>query len=94
MHKKVNNKNANNSRTKSSTKSAVFQLVDLTIEAVLGEASLTVAELNDLEEDSILELSAALNQPIDLRLNGISIAQGELVAVGDKYGVRITAIEQ
>ena len=94
MHKKVNNKNANNSRTKSSTKSAVFQLVDLTIEAVLGEASLTVAELNDLEEDSILELSSALNQPINLRLNGISIAQGELVAVGDKYGVRITAIEQ
>ncbi|MBL7358791.1 FliM/FliN family flagellar motor switch protein, partial [Escherichia coli] len=39
-------------------------------------------------------LDAQLNTPVELRLNGVAVARGELVAVGEKFGVRLTEIAQ
>jgi flagellar motor switch protein FliN/FliY len=63
--------------------------VGVTLEAYLGGARMTVAELTDLKADSVVPLDAALNQAVELRLNGVPVARGELVAVGDKFGVRL-----
>jgi len=71
---------------------AVIENVDVTIETYLGATSLTIAALNQLRAGSVIALDAALNEVVELRLNGVCIAHGELVAVGDKFGVRITAI--
>lgn len=74
--------------------SSVINNVDLMVEVFLGNAKLSIAELKNLDVDSVLELDASLNQSVELRLNGVAIAQGELVAVGDKFGVRISNLAQ
>ena len=70
--------------------STALEAVDLTLEAYVGEAKLTVSELNDLVESSIVTLNTQLNQSIELKLNGVTIGRGELVAVGDKFAVKLT----
>lgn len=68
--------------------------VGVSLEAFLGDAQMTVAELVGLKEDSIVPLGASLAQSVELRLNGVPVAKGELVAVGDNFGVRLTEISQ
>ena len=68
--------------------------VGVSLEAFLGDAKMTVAELTALKEDSIVTLGATLAQSVELRLNGIPVAKGELVAIGDNFGVRLTEISQ
>lgn len=68
--------------------------VSVALEAFVGEARLTVADLTGLDEDSVVTLDAALNRAVELRLNGVTVARGELVAVGDNFGVRLTEISR
>lgn len=68
--------------------------VAVSLEAFLGEARMTVAELAALDKDSVVPLGATLNQAVELRLNGVAVARGELVAVGDNFGVRLTEISR
>ena len=70
----------------------LIETVNVTLEAFLGEARMTVADLTALREDSVVPLDAALNQAVELRLNGVAVARGELVAVGDSFAVRLTEI--
>lgn len=71
---------------------ALIDNVNVTLEAYLGEAVMTVAELGRLGAESVVALGAPLNQAVELRLNGVAVARGELVAVGDNFGVRLTEI--
>ena len=66
--------------------------IELELEAYLGSAKLTVSELKKLENDSIIHLDANLNQTVALKLNGLTIAYGELVTVEDKFAMRITSL--
>ncbi|MGE0828001.1 MAG: FliM/FliN family flagellar motor switch protein [Hyphomonadaceae bacterium] len=66
--------------------------VDVTVEAYIGEALLTLGGLNALKSGDIVNLNASLNALVELRVNGVAIAEGELVSVGDKFGVRIVSI--
>lgn len=70
----------------------LIETVSVTLEAYLGEARMTVAELTALKDASVVPLDAALNQSVELRLNGVAVARGELVAVGDSFAVRLTEI--
>lgn len=73
-------------------KRTVLDDIPVTVEAVLGSVSITVAQLKTLAEGDSLTLDQALGDPVTLRLNGVVIASGELVAVGENFGVRIKAI--
>jgi flagellar motor switch protein FliN/FliY len=66
--------------------------VEVTLEARLGSAKMTIAELMELKAGDCLPLDAELNRDVELRLNGVTVARGELVAVGDNFGVRIVEI--
>lgn len=68
--------------------------VEVEIEAFVGGARMTVADLNALKPQSVVTLDAPLNQAVELRLNGVVIGQGELVAVGDKFGVRLSEVAE
>jgi flagellar motor switch protein FliN/FliY len=68
--------------------------VDVTLEAYIGAAHMTVGELTGLKTDAVVPLDAQLNAAVELRLNGQLVARGELVAVEDKFGVRITDLAQ
>ena len=73
---------------------ALIDHVAVSLEAFLGEARMTVAELSGLEEESIVTLGTTLGQAVELRLNGLCVAKGELVAVGDHFAVRLTEISR
>ena len=72
--------------------SAVLNEVPVTLKAKLGEATLSVADLLGLGEGSVVPLDRSLNDVIELRLNNAVVARGEIVAVGDRFGVRIVEI--
>lgn len=71
---------------------AVIAGVEIVLEARLGSARMSVSELMKLKSGDRVPLDAALNQDVELRLNGSTIARGELVTVGDRFGVRIVEI--
>lgn len=68
--------------------------VEVVLEAHVGKAVLSVDRLMQLKAGDSLPLDAALNRDIELKLNGITIARGELVSVGANFGVRILEIAQ
>ncbi|WP_182466670.1 FliM/FliN family flagellar motor switch protein [Sphingomonas gilva] len=68
--------------------------VDVQLEAFLGDARMTVAELAALKAESIVRLDAPINGLVELRLNGSIVAHGELVAVDENFGIRITGVAQ
>lgn len=68
--------------------------VTVSLEAYLGEAKLTVAELGALKQGATVELEAPLSETVELRLNGVAVARGELVAAGDRFAVRLTELCQ
>lgn len=70
--------------------SAIFAAVRVKLEARLGEASLTVEEMLALKEGSVLKLESRLNDTVDLYLDEQLVARGEIVAVDERFGVRIT----
>jgi len=71
---------------------SVIAGVEVVLEAHLGSSRMSVGELLKLKPGDCVTLDAALNQDIGLRLNGKTIARGELVTVGDSFGVRIREI--
>jgi flagellar motor switch protein FliN/FliY len=71
---------------------ALIAGVEVILEARLGSSRMTVGELMKLKSGDCVSLDAALNQDVELRLNGATIARGELVTVGDSFGVRIVEI--
>lgn len=62
--------------------------IEVTVE--LGRTKLNLREILELAEGSIIELSRLAGEPLDLKAGGQLIAQGEVVAIDDNYGLRIT----
>ncbi|MEA3494099.1 MAG: flagellar motor switch protein FliN [Candidatus Margulisiibacteriota bacterium] len=58
----------------------------------LGQTELTLKEILDLSEGSIVELDRLAGEPLDLKVGGQLVAQGEVVAIDDSYGLRITNV--
>ena len=64
--------------------------VKLTVE--LGRTRMTIKELLRLTQGSVVALDGLAGEPLDIYVNGYLIAQGEVVVVSDKFGIRITDI--
>ncbi|MGM0543549.1 MAG: flagellar motor switch protein FliN [Pseudomonadota bacterium] len=64
--------------------------VKLTVE--LGRTKLTIKQLLELAQGSVIELEGLAGEPMDILINGYLVAQGEVVVIDDKYGIRITEI--
>ena len=58
----------------------------------LGNTELSLKDILELAEGSIVELSRLAGEPLDLKVGGQLIAQGEVVAIDDYYGLRITNV--
>jgi flagellar motor switch protein FliN/FliY len=68
--------------------------VKVALSVVVGEAGTTLGELFKLQENAILTIDRQVGQPVDLVINNNVVARGQLVVVGDNFGVRITEIAQ
>ncbi|WP_345798241.1 flagellar motor switch protein FliN [Castellaniella sp. MT123] len=64
--------------------------VQLSVE--LGRTRLTIKNILQLGQGSVVELDGLAGEPMDIFVNGYLIAQGEVVVVDEKYGIRVTDI--
>ena len=71
---------------------AIFKEVEVELEAKLGRVTLSIADLMNLRAGSVLELDLKINDRIALQLNQSVLAWGEIVAVGDNFGVRVVEV--
>jgi flagellar motor switch protein FliN len=69
---------------------SIFHHVEVRLVAQLGSGKLTVRTMLDLAKGDVVPLETPLDGVADLKLNGRTIARGEIVAVGDTFGIRIT----
>lgn len=66
--------------------------VPVQLTAELGRTRITIKSLLQLSQGSVVELDGLAGQPMDVFINGYLIAQGEVVVVNDKFGIRLTDI--
>ncbi|MDQ6620913.1 MAG: flagellar motor switch protein FliN [Pseudomonadota bacterium] len=64
--------------------------VQLTVE--LGRTKIPIRHILQLAQGSVIELEGLAGEPMDVLVNGCLIAQGEVVVVNDKFGIRLTDI--
>lgn len=64
--------------------------VTLTVE--LGRTKIAIRSLLQLAQGSVVELDGLAGEPMDVLVNGCLIAQGEVVVVNEKFGIRLTDI--
>ncbi|MBI3229335.1 MAG: FliM/FliN family flagellar motor switch protein [Burkholderiales bacterium] len=73
---------------------ALLDGVKVNLSVVLGSAQTSLGELMQLQEAAVLKVDRTVDSPVDLVLNGNVVARGQLVAVDEHFGVRITEIAQ
>lgn len=59
----------------------------------LGRTRMSIGELLDMTEGTLIELEVGSGDPVDVRMNGTRIAGGEVVVIEENFGVRIVSIE-
>lgn len=60
--------------------------------AILGTATVSAGRLFDLREGEVLELDQDISQPVEIRVEGKLVGRGEIVVVGDRFGILITQL--
>ena len=70
----------------------LLQDVDVKLTVEIGSTQLSLRELLALGESSVIELDRQANELLDVFVNGTLIGRGEVVTVGDRFGVRMTEL--
>ena len=70
----------------------VLQSVPVTLSVEVGRTRLKIRDLLRLKRGSVIELERNAGEPLDLLVNNTVVAQGEVVLVNDRYGVRLSRI--
>jgi len=80
--------------TKSGTLNDFDMILDIPVQLTveLGRTRIPIKHILQLAQGSVVELDALAGEPMDVLVNGYLIAQGEVVVVNDKFGIRLTDI--
>jgi flagellar motor switch protein FliN/FliY len=70
----------------------VLQNISVTMSIEVGRAQIKIRDLMRLTQGSVVELDRIAGEPLDLLVNNTVVAQGEIVLVNDRYGVRLTRV--
>ena len=70
----------------------LLQSVPVTLSVEVGRTRLKIRDLLRLKQGSVIELERNAGESLDLLVNNTVVAQGEVVLVNDRYGVRLTRI--
>jgi flagellar motor switch protein FliN len=75
-------------------KGDIDRVLDIPVQltAELGRTRITIKNLLQLSQGSVVELDGLAGEPMDVFVNGYLIAQGEVVVVNEKFGIRLTDI--
>jgi len=87
-------KDFSNKGTKSDTPNDIDFILDIPVQLTveLGRTKIAIKNLLQLAQGSVVELDGMAGEPMDVLVNGCLIAQGEVVVVNDKFGIRLTDI--
>lgn len=66
--------------------------IPVTISMEVGRTKLSIRNLLQLNQGSVVELDRVAGEPLDVLVNGTLIAHGEVVVVNDKFGIRLTDV--
>jgi len=66
--------------------------IPVTISMEVGNTSIPIRNLLQLNQGSVIELDRLAGEPLDVLINGTLIAHGEVVMVNDKFGIRLTDV--
>ena len=72
--------------------SDMLQNISVNISVEVGRAVLKIGDLLRLAQGSVVELDRIAGEPVDLLVNNTVVAQGEVVLVNERYGVRLTRV--
>jgi flagellar motor switch protein FliN/FliY len=70
----------------------VLQNIVVSLSIEVGRAQIKIKDLMRLTQGSVVELDRIAGEPLDLLVNNSVVAQGEIVLVNDRYGVRLTRV--
>ena len=68
----------------------VLQNISVTMTVEVGRAMIKIRDLMRLTQGSVVELDHIAGEPLDLLVNDTVVAQGEIVLVNERYGIRLT----
>lgn len=77
---------------KISPKIELLEDIPVEISVEIGRAQLTIAQILKLAQGSVVELDVMAGEPLNIYVNHVLIAQGEVVTVNERYGIRLTDI--
>ena len=66
--------------------------IPVTLSMEVGRSRVSIRNLLQLNQGSVVELERATGEPLDVFVNGTLIAHGEVVVVNDKFGIRLTDV--
>ncbi|MBC8211999.1 MAG: flagellar motor switch protein FliN [Gammaproteobacteria bacterium] len=99
---KANNEDIEKVEAESLSENASFKKGDLNLDVVLdipvtiameiGRTKLSIRNLLQLNQGSIIELDRLAGEPMDVVVNGTLVAHGEVVVVNEKFGIRLTDV--
>ena len=70
----------------------VLQNIPVTLSIEVGRAVIKIRDLMRLSQGSVVELDRIAGEPLDVLVNNTVVAQGEVVLVNDRYGIRLTRV--
>ena len=70
----------------------VLENIEVNLTVVVGGTEIKIRDLLRLNEGSVIELDRLAGDPLDILANGIVIAKGEVVMIGERFGIRFTEI--
>ncbi len=70
----------------------LLENIDVVLTVEVGNAEIKIRDLLRLNEGSVIELDRLAGDPLDILANGTMIAKGEVVMVGERFGVRFSEI--
>jgi len=70
----------------------VLQNIPVTVSVEVGRTSLKIRDLMRLAQGSVVELDRLAGESLDLMVNNTHVAQGEIVLVNERYGIKLTSV--
>jgi flagellar motor switch protein FliN/FliY len=70
----------------------VLENIEVKLTVEVGSTEMKIKDLLKLNEGSVVELERLAGDPLDILANGVKIARGEVVMVGERFGIRFTEV--
>ena len=89
---KLENLQAENTMVDEDTNLSAILDIPVSLSVVIGQTKISIRNLRQLNQGSVVELDRLAGEPLDVMVNNTLVANGEVVVVNEKYGIRLTDV--